>query len=141
MQLHRQTSNSVLHDLKENLGVAPEWIQCQLLNESIVSIEWVLSFSHIVFTSDSLSFTKFVPYDTTHYILGRISKYADCKVTLDAPWCTGNLSIQKTLNLWEALTVGGGELGQTKTKRDEANPKTGSSFEQPVCWLTRLLTK
>ena len=93
---------------KENLGVAPEWIQWQLLEESVASVEWVLSLLPAIANSDSFAFAKFVPYAIARQDLERIAEHADCKITLDPPRRMGELSFQKTL----------GAVGVVDVRRD-----------------------
>ena len=65
---------------KVNLSVAPEWIQRRLLEEKIASVEWAFTLSSAIANSDSLAFSKFVPYALAPENLERIAEYADCQM-------------------------------------------------------------
>ena len=117
---------------KENLGVAPEWIQRRLIEEKVASVEWIFSLSSALANSEPVVYSEFVQKAIDPEILERIAEYADCKITSDAPRRTGELSFDKTSERWDWLTVGG-KFCQTKKERDEANTETGSSFHPPVC--------
>ena len=116
---------------KSNLGVAPVWIQWQLIREGVGSEEWVCSLVVSGSTVGPLTFTDFIPKELPESVVKIITEFAGSIIMLDPPWRTGNLSIQKTSDLWESLTVEG-RLGLTKTNRDKANNETGPSFKPPI---------
>ena len=78
------------------------------------------------------SYSPTTPTELTESVLRKIAEFADQHIIPDPPRRTGNLGTQKTLDMWEALTIKG-RLGQTKTDHDEANDENGSSFKPLIC--------
>ena len=98
------------------------WVQWSI--ERVDSGEWAIF-------DDPEEFRKFISSELPDPVLKRIAEYANFSITLDPPRHVGNLSIQKTSDLWEKLTAGG-RLCQTEAERAKDNRSTGSSFKPPI---------
>ena len=85
---------------KENLVIAPEWIQWRLIEDSVNSVEWVLSLNSAITSNLLLKFHDFVPSYFPR-ILGSIAENimenADCSLTNDPP---KRVSIRATAEEW-----------------------------------------
>ena len=88
---------------EQNIGVAPEWIQWQLLRERVVLVQWSIermdSGEWAIFDGPE-EFKKFIPSELPDPELKCIAEYADFAITLGPPRRVGDLSIQKTSDLW-----------------------------------------
>ena len=96
-------------------------------------MEWVCSLAIFVPTvaAESLAFTDYTPTELPKSVVEMIPEFVGRRIIPDPPQRISNLSIQKTSDPWESLTVKA-RLKLTNTDRDETNDKTGSSFKPPI---------